>query len=215
MPGDLDPLLAEQASYYRARAAEYDDVYPIRGEHALRAALEAFAPTGTVLELACGTGQWTAQLARHASRVVAVDASAEMLAINRERVRDAHVRHIQADLFEWRPRERFDVVFFAFWLSHVPPERFEAFWAFVRDCLRPGGRVFLIDDRDIPEAWIADAVVRRRVKDGSTYRAVKVFHDPDALQARLAALGWRFAFQPVTRYHFWGHGTCHSPVPSR
>jgi demethylmenaquinone methyltransferase/2-methoxy-6-polyprenyl-1,4-benzoquinol methylase len=215
MPGDLDPLLAEQASYYRARAAEYDDVYPIPSEHELRAALDEFAPTGTVLELACGTGQWTGQLARHASRVVAVDASAEMLALNRARVGGAHVHRVEADLFQWRPRERFDVVFFAFWLSHIPPERFEPFWAFVADCLKPGGRVFLIDDRNIPEDRLGDVVVRRRVKDGSTYRAIKVFHDPPVLRKRLAALGWRMELRTFSHYGYWGHGTCHSPVPSR
>jgi hypothetical protein len=28
----------------------------------------------------------------------------------------------------WRPDRRYDVVFFGFWLSHVPLERFAAFW---------------------------------------------------------------------------------------
>src|SRR5918992_2179487 len=103
------PLLDEQIVYYRRRAPGFDA--SMLATHAsepfatmwreLVAALDAFRPTGTVLELACGTGQWTGQLARHASRVVAVDASAEMLALNRARVGAAHVHRVEADLFSW------------------------------------------------------------------------------------------------------------------
>jgi SAM-dependent methyltransferase len=83
-------LLAEQIAYYRARAGEYDATYPLdasAGADArarLLAALEALAPYGRVLELACGTGQWTIELVRQASAVTAVDASPEALAICRQ-----------------------------------------------------------------------------------------------------------------------------------
>ena len=59
MPHDqLDALVAEQTAYYRARAGEYDktSAYDAVSRAALVAALEAFAPYGRVLELACGTG---------------------------------------------------------------------------------------------------------------------------------------------------------------
>jgi len=99
-----------------------------------------------VLELACGRGAWTSQLLRHATDVTAVDASPEMLAIAAARAGSERVRFIQADLFAWEPDRRYDVVFFGFWLSHVPPARFEPFWAVVADCLKPQGRVFFADD---------------------------------------------------------------------
>lgn len=58
---ELDALLAEQAAYYGARAAEYDATSPISADDASRAtlvdAVEVFAPRGRVLEFACGTGQ--------------------------------------------------------------------------------------------------------------------------------------------------------------
>ena len=38
---------------------------------------------------------------------------------------------MQAELFRWSPPECYDVVFFAAWLSHMPPQLFEEFWAFV------------------------------------------------------------------------------------
>jgi hypothetical protein len=41
------------------------------------------------------------------------------------------------------------VVFFGFWISHVPLERFEAFWSMVRDCLEPDGRAMFVDDEEL------------------------------------------------------------------
>jgi 2-polyprenyl-3-methyl-5-hydroxy-6-metoxy-1,4-benzoquinol methylase len=125
-PDELDPLLAEQVAYYRARAAEYDETSPVPGDDASRGeleeALESFAPRGQVLEFACGTGQWTTLLARHASELTALDASPEMLAVASSRVPHDRVRFIEADLFTWQPDGRYDPVFFSAWLSHVPPQ---------------------------------------------------------------------------------------------
>jgi demethylmenaquinone methyltransferase/2-methoxy-6-polyprenyl-1,4-benzoquinol methylase len=204
---ELKGLLDEQIAYYRARAGEYDATSPLdpgaeeRAE--LVAALEVLAPYGRVLELACGTGKWTGELARHATEVTAVDASPEALGICRGRVDPARVELVEADLFAWRPAERYDLVFFSAWLSHVPPQRFDAFWALVGDCLAPGGRVFVIDE--LPAVAAAERtapghpapVVYRRVGGGETYRAVKVFYAPDQLRARLGALGWTAEVQTV------------------
>jgi SAM-dependent methyltransferase len=100
-----DQLLAEQRAYYRALAADYLDQFPdLPGGAELTGALDAFRPTGSVLDLACGPGTWTPQLLRHASDVTAVDASPEMLALAASRVPDgAPVRFVEADLFTWEP----------------------------------------------------------------------------------------------------------------
>ena len=208
---ELEPLLAEQVAYYRAIAAEYED-HAIRapGGSQLVAALDSFRPTGCVLELACGPGVWTEQLLRHATSVTAVDASPEMLAIASARVGDERVRFIQADLFTWAPEGRYDVVFFGFWLSHVPLERFESFWSLVSDCLEPDGRVFFVDDGyRTPDELIhgeSSAIIRRRLNDGTPYRAVKVPHEPEQLEKRLARLGWRVTVTPTSGPFFWGAG---------
>jgi SAM-dependent methyltransferase len=214
VPSDaLDSLLAEQIAYYRARADEYDQTGVVGVEQEgrrLQAALEAFRPRGRVLELACGTGQWTGQLAAGAQGVTAVDASPEVIAINRRSVGNPRVRYVEADLFHWRPVERYDTVFFAFWLSHVPPDRFDAFWALVAECLAPAGRVFFIEDRPslaTQERTVSGGpayVVERELLDGRTYRAVKAFREPQWLDRRLSTLGWETDIESVGPHFYYG-----------
>ena len=203
-------MLAEQVAYYRARAAEYEaDALPLPGGRELAAALESFGPAGDVLELACGPGGWTERLLRTATSVTAVDASPEMLAIASDRVGE-RVRFIEADLFAWTPERRYDVVFFAFWLSHVPLERFESFWSLVAECLEPGGRVFFVDDayrtHDELIKGASSSTIRRRLTDGTAFRAVKVPHRPAELEERLARLGWRIRVTKTSGPFFWGAG---------
>jgi SAM-dependent methyltransferase len=207
----LAALLDEQASFYQALAAEYDDhALHLPGSDALARAVDAFRPTGSVLELACGPGTWTDRLLRHAADVTAVDASAEMLAIAAARVgQPERVRFVQSDLFQWRPDRRYDVVFFGFWLSHVPEERFASFWSMVADCLQPDGRVLFVDDgyRTAEELIEGEdsPVIQRRLTDGTAYRIIKFPHQPADLERRLEQLGWHVKVHASGPF-YWGSG---------
>jgi trans-aconitate methyltransferase len=210
-PEPTDPLLAEQIAYYRALASEYEShSLPGAGEHEVAAALEAFEPVGDVLELACGPGTWTEILRRHATSVTAVDAAPEMLARAKARVGEASVRFIQADLFSWRPDRRYDVVFFGFWLSHVPRDRVVGFWSLVDECLKPGGRIFFVDDAfRTPEELIegeSSSTIERRLTDGTAYRAVKVPYRPADLETELSSLGFRVAVTQTSGVFYWASG---------
>jgi SAM-dependent methyltransferase len=210
---EQDRLLAEQRAYYSALAPDFfHRLLDLPGGEELGVALDAFRPEGSVLDLACGPGTWTAQLLRHASDVTAVDASREMLAIAAARVpAGAPVRFIEADLFAWEPDRRYDVVFMGCWLSHVPEERFESFWATVATALSPAGRVFFADDyHRTPEELIegpASSTIERHTPDGTAYRLVKVAHVPTELEGRLRALGWDITVTPTAGPFFWGAGT--------
>jgi SAM-dependent methyltransferase len=200
MAGDR-AVIDDQIAYYRARAAEYDatttpdgDPYgPIAQRH--RDALRAAHLHGRVMEIAAGTGQWTALLADGAEELVALDASPEMLALNAAKVADRRIEYRVADAFALEPTQRYDVVFFGFFLSHVPPTRFDAFWDVVAGQLAPGGRAVFVDEAD-HGAWDEDwidrqaGVVRRRLTDGSEHRAIKVLWRADDLERRLTELGW-------------------------
>jgi len=201
---DDDALLAEQMAYYRAGAAEYDRPYAEQEDlRDLLAVVDDLPIAGDVLELACGTGQWTPRLAARARSVTAVDAAAEVLAVARARTASPTVRFLEADLFEWQPPRRYDTVFFAFWLSHVPPTRLPDFWHTVASALAPGGKAIFIDDGPAVAANEEvltnqpTPVVLRRLDNGSEYRIVKVFHDAETLTHDLTALGWSVRIRPM------------------
>lgn len=151
-------------------------------------------------------------MSRYGGSLTAVDASPEVLELNRARLAGKRADYVQADLFLWRPERTFDTVFFSFWLSHVPPERFGAFWNLVRRCLKPGGRVFFIDSLYTPEGTAKDHVlngpeavsVTRRLDDGRTFEIVKVFHEPERLAAQLRALGWTADVRQTETFFVYG-----------
>jgi demethylmenaquinone methyltransferase/2-methoxy-6-polyprenyl-1,4-benzoquinol methylase len=218
----MSDVLAEQKRYYAERAPEYDDWWYRRGRYELEPdalarwqadaaeaerALETFASGGTVLELAAGTGIWTRKLVRLADRVVAVDANSETLALN-----TAEADLVLADVFDWRPAERFDLVFFSFWLSHVPEERFDEFWSLVRGALVPGGRVFLVDSGAGDTAHTgtdqADGEETRSLADGRTFRIVKRRWAPAELAQRVRPLGFELELRDSANGHFlYGGGS--------
>ncbi|MDO5672538.1 MAG: class I SAM-dependent methyltransferase [Actinomycetaceae bacterium] len=195
-----DQQLAEQQEYYVRRADEYDDWWHCRGVFdrgekfntvwftEASEALEALngIDLGTdVLELAPGTGTWTIHLAPRAPRLTLVDGSTEMLAHNPVTSRDGVSVEI-ADIFTWDTDKRFDSVIFTFWISHVPRERLTTFFASVARWLRPGGRIFFVDDRMISKeephtVSSSGQTIVRRLYDGTSATIVKNFFTPSEL----------------------------------
>jgi demethylmenaquinone methyltransferase/2-methoxy-6-polyprenyl-1,4-benzoquinol methylase len=223
-------LLDDQIAYYRARAPEYDAWWFRTGRfdrgaannaawHADVARVErAFTEMlaeerpATVLELACGTGLFTRHLAPRAAHVTAVDASPEVIAINRGRVAATNVDYVQADLFDFEPPARYDLVFMGFWLSHVPHARFDAFWAMVRRALKTDAFAYLVDSAHDPTSHAVDhptpdrqaGLATRRLDDGREFRIVKVFWEPATLTARLRTSGFGAQIAQTQRYFIYG-----------
>ena len=225
---DVDAVLAEQVAFYRAWASTYDDAVRHdaneRDRPELHQSLARFRPVGDVLELAGGTGNWTVELGGYADALTVVDSSAEALAINRSKLLSVAVpvEYVCTDIFNWELPRRYDVIFFSFWLSHVPPGHFDQFWQLVDRSLATEGRVFFIDSarprHNTGHALKPSALVdrrhdpnrglsRRALSDGREYRIVKVFWRPDALRQRLASLGFDVSVrETVGRHCIFGHG---------
>lgn len=239
--------MASQIAYYRAHAPRYDDWWRRANDHdlgedsrlrweaeisALRTALVTFAPLGDVVEFAGGTGNWTVELARLADSVTVVDTSTEATTIARQKVTTENVTWITEDIFTFRPNREYDTVFFSFWLSHVPNERFDQFWALVDECLSTRGRVFFVDnahpslERDLPELEeltrrstdtllaginsvtdLTTGVSTRRAADGCTYELVKIWRTPEELESALSGLGWKVRVDTTNWAFIYGSGT--------
>ncbi len=224
-------ILKDQIEYYRARASEYDEWFLRVGRYdqgstrnalwfaevdEVQKALKNFSPKGNVLELACGTGWWTQQLAQYANHITAVDVVPEVIAINKSKVGANNVTFIQADIFNWQPDAHYDVVFFSFWLFHVPSSQFEHFWQRVDQSLKPHGRVFFIDSLKSEQQHKTFTVNNRKhstsirkLNDGQTFNIVKVFYEPEELAKRLKSLGWRVTLKHTSNYFLYGYGEFH------
>lgn len=225
----IHSLLQQQIAYYQARATEYDEWFLRQGRYdhgpelnsqwfqeveQVRQALDQFRPTGRILELACGTGLWTQQLLGSAQQITAVDAVPDVLKLNQQRLQSPKVKYIEADIFTWQPAELFDVVFFSFWLSHVPSAHFESFWRMIASSIKLGGRVFFIDSRYEPTSTAqdqrldspqADTLVRR-LNDGREFRIIKIFYVRDQLMEQLHRLGWQTKVYETPHYFLYGEG---------
>ena len=108
---------------------------------------------------------------------------------------DPAVRTVIADLFEWDTDERFDVVAFGFWLSHVPADRLAEFLDRVGRWLRPGGRLWYVDSLDTT-ALGSPALVgvdgdlhRRSLADGREFTIVKIYRTAADLTAAFGRAG--------------------------
>lgn len=224
-------VLQDQIAYYRARAGEYDEWFYRVGRYDWGAernaqwfaeaesvydALRTVGKVGTALELAAGTGNFTKELVKIANHVTALDASDEVIAINRDKVNSANVTYKQADLFNWQPNAQYDLVFMSFWLSHVPPEKLDTFLETVRRSTKVGGKVFMVDSlRDQTRTSTAsnhadydpESIYHtRKLNDGQEYTIVKVFYD-EALVTKLAAHGFTASYHTSGDYFWWAVGT--------
>jgi hypothetical protein len=121
-----------------------------------------------------------------------IDSSPESLELNRKRIGRPDVDYLVADLITWQPPKTYGVVFFSFWLSHVPRSRFRAS---DNHSESPDPYVIRRDsDREI-----------RRVHDGREFQVVEVFYEPEELQSLLRDLGWT-ARLDATRGFIFGEG---------
>lgn len=224
-----DDILQQQIEYYRARASEYDEWFYRLGRYdhgealnqkwfdevkKVSNALRSLGKFDRVLELAAGTGNWTGQLAEMANHVTAIDASEEMLEINYSKSKTAHVHYQQADLFEWEPTEQYDLVFFGFWLSHVPPNEVADFFSKVYRATKPGGHVFLVDSLPDQTSTAADQSVstnekahqKRKLNDGREFQIIKVYYQPETLLPLLTNAGFQAEAYTSGQYFVYAHG---------
>ena len=225
----MTELLQHQIDYYRARAPEYDEWFYRLGRHdqgaahtrqwklevrQLREQLRSAVGFPHILELAPGTGIWTAELIKIGERVRALDASPEMIAINRAKLLSDNVEYQQTDLFTWQPDRQYDMVFFGFWLSHVPGDKLSGFLEAVHSALKPGGRLFIVDSKRVDLANshagtedLGGEIQQRELNDGRRYEIVKIYYEAEQLTALLRAHGFDIEVRATDNFFLYADGS--------
>lgn len=201
--------------YYARRAAEYERIYDKPERQADLAALHERVPAllarRDVLEVACGTGYWTARVARAARSVLGVDANDEVLALARTKpYPDGRVQLERCDAYALDGiGRRFDGALAAFWWSHVPRRRIDEFLDGLHQSLAPGARVLLVDNRYVagsstPVARAdadGDTWQRRWLDDGSSHEVLKNF--PAGAELRSVLRPRAASLEIVELAYFW------------
>ena len=200
--------------YYRRRAVEYEAIYarPERQQDlsVLRKQIPEKLAGATVLEIACGTGYWTQEIARAAKRVLATDVAEEPMRIAQAKSYPAgKVAFETADAYALgEALGRFDAAFAGFWWSHVPRERVAEFLGSLHARLEPGSRVLLLDNLYVEGNSTALAGIdaagntyqMRRLGDGTHVRVLKNFVSEEELRTQLAPHAAGFSYRPFEYY---------------
>jgi len=205
---------ADLVDYYRRRASEYEAIYAKPERQSDLAVLRQAVPQRLVgrrvLEIACGTGYWTALVAPLAASMVATDLAEEPMAIARGKSYPPQkVRFMLADAYQLpESLGRFDGALAIFWWSHIPLGRIGDFLASLHPRLQPGARVVLMDNLYVEQSSTpigerdpdGNTYQRRRLADGSERRVLKNFPSEADLRAALGPHAARFAYRPLEYY---------------
>lgn len=204
----------ELVEYYRRRAGEYEAIYAKPERQADLAVLRQVVPERLrdrrVLEIACGTGYWTALVAPLAASIVATDMAEEPMAIARAKTYPrGRVRFERADAYDLSDAlGRFDGALAMFWWSHIPLKQIGRFLASLHRRLEPGARVVLFDNvyidgssTPIAERDAAGNTYQLRpLADGSQNRVLKNFPTEGDLRTALQPHAARLSYRALEYY---------------
>ena len=187
-----------EGAFWAAQARRFDDT--LGNFHGPFLAAAAIGPGDHVLDVGCGTGQATRDVARTAvnGSALGVDLSSQMLALARDLaaadgIHNVEFRHADAQIFAFG-KHKFDVV-----ISRMGSMFFgDAVAAFsnLHRALRPGGRLTLLtwqgaDDNEwLTEFRSALAVGRTLPRPPSDVPSPFALSDPDRVEAVLRGAGF-------------------------
>jgi ubiquinone/menaquinone biosynthesis C-methylase UbiE len=200
--------------YYESRATEYEGVYQKPERTAdlaeLHAWLKVECENQDILEIACGTGYWTATAAQSARSILATDFNEAPLTIARQKNLGPTVRFMQADAYALPVLEmRFTCIMAHFWWSHIPHSRQSNWLSSISKHLLPGGKLLLIDNRYVEGSSTpvsrtdaeGNTYQQRRLENGSTHEILKNF--PDATNLK-KVMDQHFRQTEITQLqYFW------------
>lgn len=192
-------LHTDLQAYYAQRAATHDEIYGRPERQAdlaqLKRRVAELLAGQRVLELACGTGYWTREIAASAAQVLATDITPEMLEIARARnLAAGKVTFAAGDAYAPPSATDCTAGFAGFWWSHVARSRQPAFLDGLRRALHPQAQMVLIDNVYVEGSSTPIARTDaegntyqiRSLPDGTRHEVLKNFPTDSNLRKRLA-----------------------------
>lgn len=136
-----------------------------------------------------------------------------MIEINQHKVNACNVEYRQLDLFSWQPDKQYDLVFFSFWLSHVPPTKVNEFLSKVYNSVLPDGKVMIIDSYFEITSSAKDHLVdknviyqKRKLNDEREFQIFKIYYQIDVLLHKLTQAGFQAEAKLTDTYFIYAQG---------
>ena len=184
------------AEYYRKRAAEYDAFYADPERQADLAVLRDWLATAArgrrILEVAAGTGYWTAVAAPVAAAITATDINAETLAIAASNGNLASMSRCcgRTPGTFLLCRASYDLGMAHLWWSHLRKQEQAGFLARFASHLEPGATLLMIDETLVANVGApilrsdpaGDTWQRRWLASGERFEIVKNYPDRAELE---------------------------------
>lgn len=206
--------------YYEARAPWHDQYMSHKSNQEMEQRLsplieivEDLVAGKRVLEIACGTGNWTEVLAKRAASVVAVDISPTALALAREKLSGyQNVTLVRGDAYDLgNVGDSFEVMLSADWWSHIPKAMLSASLDSAVSRLLPGSKVIIIDmslnsyfeQEPCRDDEDGDRVSLRKLPDGTEYEVIKNFPNESELGEVLADYGKIVTYREFSAMERW------------
>ena len=188
----------DMAAYYAERANDYELIYdkPERQDDldVLKERMQETLAGQHVLEVACGTGYWTREIAATAASVVATDLNAQVIDVARLKDLPADkVRFEVGNAFDLKPAGAFTACFAGFWWSHVKRDEQAPFLAHLRALLGKDALLVMIDNVYVEGSSTSIARTDlegntyqiRRLPSGERFEIVKNFPSDSSLRKRM------------------------------
>jgi ubiquinone/menaquinone biosynthesis C-methylase UbiE len=198
-----DPIVEEMRQYYTDRVPYHDRYMGYTDNSSMEKLLAPIVELvgrelagKDVLEIACGTGNWTQVISKRARSVVATDLVEGYLELARKKEYiKRNVTFKAADAYRLDGIDRgFTAAFAADWWSHIPRTKIGLFLDTLHCRLQSGARVVMLDMLRTPELdeWFSrfdhegNVVQKRTLPNGKSYNVIKNFPTGGEIRERLA-----------------------------
>jgi len=209
-----NPVITDMAAYYAKRDNfDEEDVENPDAMDELDDIMDNLRELMTgqrVLELACGDGYWTDELAEYAESVLATDINPNLLEMAQTRdLPDEIVQFAVADALDPQVQGDFTACFAGFWWSHVKRQDQVDVIARLKKIIGKDGLLVLVDNSQVESEKTVIARTDAEsntyqihaLSDGSRYEIVKNYYTDSALRKRLGPL---LRDMRVHRFeHYW------------
>ena len=189
----VEDLIKEMNEYYGDRVPFHDEYMSYTDNLSMEKLLgpiiqrvEKDIKGKDVLEIACGTGNWTQVLSKRARSVVATDIhEAYLVQAKRKPYQKDNVVFKVADAYALDGIDRkFNLAFASDFWSHMPKSKIKSFIKTLHSKLLPGSKVIMIDIMPRPELdrkffshmdEEGNVIQKRILPNGKVYHVVKNF----------------------------------------